>query len=126
MVRAVFSKFILPSVWRKDPTLTPVWSLYPGELNEGRKKPSVSPYSNSEAGWTLHIHFAIFLRDERNQEGGGVPSSDTPAQEMPEGPSQAQTELQPDFRLLFRGSNEEAILYVPRRKSSLVLGYFLS
>lgn len=44
---------------------------------------------------------------------------------MPVGPSQAQTELKPGFRLLFRGSTEEAIFYVPRRESSLVLCYFL-
>lgn len=121
VVRAVFSKFILPPVWRKDPTLTPAWSLYPRELNGGWRKTPVSPYSSSAAGWTLHTHFAVFPRDERNQEGGVVPSSDTSAQEMPE-----QTELKPGFRLLYRGSKEEAILYVPRRESSLVLGYFLS
>lgn len=87
----MFSKFILPFVWRKDPTLTPAWSLYPREFNGGWKKTPVSPYSSSEAGWTLHTHFPIFPRDERNQEGDVVPSSDTPAQEMPVGPSKAQS-----------------------------------
>lgn len=36
------------------------------------------------------------------------------------------SELKSGFRLLFRGSKEETILYVTRRESSLVLGYFLS
>lgn len=35
VIRAVFSKIALTTVWRKDPTLTPAWPLYPSELNGG-------------------------------------------------------------------------------------------